>query len=56
MIYDPLLKRDPKDGSLHPHLITEWKIINDTPGIQTPSWGEVHSGNLLNAESIRFTI
>ncbi len=25
MIYDPLLKRDPKDGSLHPHLVTEWK-------------------------------
>jgi len=57
MIYDPLLKRDPKDGSLHPHLITEWKIINDTtwefrlrPGVK------FHSGNLLNAESIRFTI
>ena len=30
MIYDPLLERDPKDGSLHPHLVTEWKVINDT--------------------------
>jgi peptide/nickel transport system substrate-binding protein len=57
MIYDPLLKRDPKDGSLYPHLVTEWKIINDTtwefklrPGIK------FHSGNPLTSESIRFTI
>jgi peptide/nickel transport system substrate-binding protein len=57
MMYDPLLKRDPKDGSLHPHLVTEWKIINDTtwefklrPGVK------FHNGNPLTAESIRFTI
>jgi peptide/nickel transport system substrate-binding protein len=57
MIYDPLLKRDPKDGSLHPHLVTEWKVINDTtwefklrPGVK------FHSGNPLTAEAIRFTI
>jgi len=57
MIYDPLLKRDPKDGSLHPHLVTEWKIINDTtwefklrPGVK------FHNGNPLTAEAIRFTI
>lgn len=57
MIYDPLLERDPKDGSLHPHLVTEWKIINDTtwefklrPGVK------FHSGNPLTAEAIRFTI
>lgn len=57
LIYDPLLKRDPKDGSLHPHLVTEWKIVNDTtwefklrPGVK------FHNGNPLTAEAVRFTI
>jgi peptide/nickel transport system substrate-binding protein len=57
LIYDPLLERDPKTGDLLPHLVTEWKTLNDTtwefklrPGVK------FHNGNPLNAESIRFTI
>ena len=57
MIYDPLLERDPKDGSLRPHLVTEWKTLNNTtwefklrPGVK------FHNGDPLNAECIRYTI
>jgi peptide/nickel transport system substrate-binding protein len=57
MIYDPLLERNPKDGALLPHLVTEWKAVNDTtwefklrPGVK------FHNGNPLNAECIRYTI
>jgi peptide/nickel transport system substrate-binding protein len=57
LIYDPLLERDPKTGDLLPHLVTEWKTLNDTtwefklrPGVK------FHNGDPLNAESIRFTI
>ncbi len=57
LIYDPLLERDPKTGNLLPHLVTEWKTLNDTtwefklrPGVK------FHNGNPLNAECIRFTI
>ncbi len=57
MIWDPLLERDPKDGSLHPHLVTSWKNINPT------TWEfklrpdvKFHNGNPLTAEAVRYTI
>jgi peptide/nickel transport system substrate-binding protein len=57
MIWDPLLERDAKDGSLHPHLVTSWKNINPT------AWEfklrpdvKFHNGNPLNAEAVRFTL
>jgi ABC-type transport system substrate-binding protein len=30
LIYDPLLEREAKTGNLLPHLVTEWKTLNDT--------------------------
>lgn len=57
MIYDPLLERDPKDGTLLPHLVTEWKIINDTTWeFKLRAGVKFHNGNPLNAECVRFTI
>ena len=57
LLYDPLLERDPKDGSLRPHLVTEWKTINDTtwefklrPGVK------FHNGDPMNAECVRYTV
>ena len=57
MIWDPLLERSAKDGSLRPHLVTSWKNVNPTtwefklrPGVK------VHSGNPLTAEAVRFTL
>jgi len=57
MIWDPLLERDPKDGSLTPHLVASWKTINDT------TWEfklrpdvKFHNGNPLTAEAVRFTL
>jgi len=56
-IYDPLVKRDPNTGVLHPNLALSWKTINDTtwefklrPGIK------FHNGNPLTAECIRYTM
>lgn len=57
LVFDPLVERNPVDGSLHPHLATSWKIINPNtwefklrPGVK------FHNGNPLNAECVRFTI
>jgi peptide/nickel transport system substrate-binding protein len=57
MIYDPLLERNPKDGALLPHLVTEWKAINDTTWeFKLRAGVKFHNGNPLNAECIRYTI
>ena len=57
LMWDPLLERDPDDGTLHPHLVTSWKNLDPKtwefklrPGVK------FHNGNALNAESVRFTI
>jgi len=57
MMWDPLVEREASTGKIKPHLVTSWKIINDTtwefklrPGVK------FHSGNPLNAESVRYTL
>ncbi len=57
LIYDPLFERDPKTGKLFPHLVTDYKLVNDTTWeFKLRSGVKFHSGNPLNAECIRFTI
>jgi peptide/nickel transport system substrate-binding protein len=57
LVFDPLIERNPDDGSLHPHLATSWKIINPTTWeFKLKSGVKFHNGNPLNAECVRFTI
>jgi peptide/nickel transport system substrate-binding protein len=57
LLFDPLLERDPDDGSLHPHLVTSWKTLGPTIWeFKLRSGVTFHNGNPLNAESVRFTI
>jgi peptide/nickel transport system substrate-binding protein len=56
LVGDPLVERS-QDGSIRPHLVTEWKNIDPT------SWEfklregvRFHNGNELTAESVRFTM
>lgn len=57
LIWDPLLERDPHDGTLKPHLVTSWKALNETTWeFKLRKDVKFHNGNPLNAEAVRFTI
>jgi peptide/nickel transport system substrate-binding protein len=56
-IYDPLVKRDPQTGTLHPNLAISWKTINETTWeFKLRPEVKFHNGNPLTAECIRYTL
>ncbi|MES9844296.1 MAG: ABC transporter substrate-binding protein [Candidatus Sedimenticola sp. PURPLELP] len=57
LIWDPLLARDPDTGSIKPHLVTRWEVIEPTVWrFKLREGVSFHNGNPLTAEAVRFTV
>jgi len=57
LIWDTLVERDPKDGSLKPSAAESWRIVNPTTWeFKLHSGMTFHNGNPVTAESVRFTL